>query len=538
MRRTRHRRPDRTFAVIAPAALTHTRTDVVVPALVLLCWVLIALLALAPRRRHRTYRDDGWYASVAGPAVEEDVLVDGPSRRPTSQHLDGAALVATTYSRELPTLADVAGHAIAVAQLDDLLAPVLHAGRRPYRRPFGGVLVHGGTAADRGLLVRAVAGEHEVPLLTIRATTLGRSPVDSAVEAVFAHARAHAPCVLVVTDLDALAEDVAAELRRVCSDLLTHLRRVAPAERLAVVGLLSDADVVPRPLLDIGGFDRSVAVGALTAAERERIIRREVLLHAAAHDGDLQASVLETDGMTASQLQAAVAAAVRSVRSRSAVSGGPVTVTPRDLRASIDAASAVPTVAPQAFGSTIACRLQSLVAQLDDDQASPAIALLGASGNGKTTAARWVAQRCDRRVVWITCRDITMLRPEDLDVVVDAAAAQAPVLVVLDGVDEALAALDGSDRKPVVAAVERLLAARRVGLLLTARDRWTPPYANHLDDQIESYWLRHPTYHERIVLIRHAHRDAHPSTIATLAAQLHGATRRDVVETVAVRDVE
>lgn len=62
-------------------------------------------------------------------------------------------------------------------------------------------------------------------------------------------------------------------------------------------------------------------------------------------------------------------------------------------------------------------------------------------------------------------------------------------------------------------------------MVLTAHDQW-----NELDGRVTVQWLAHPTYHERKALIRHAAPDMATAAVAALAAGLHGATRRDVVD--------
>jgi SpoVK/Ycf46/Vps4 family AAA+-type ATPase len=413
--------------------------------------------------------------------------------------------------------------------LEDLAGLVLRAGRRPYERGWGGVLLHGHTAADAALLVRAVAGEHDVPLLSVRAARLARAAVDSAVKAVFAYVREHAPCVLMIADLGALSSQAALTSRRVHSDLLTHLRGLAPSDRVVVVGITTHADDLAPSLRRPGGFDRPVALGVPTASERARIVRREVVLQGAVLDADPQAVVQVTDALAASQVRDAVATAVRSVRSRSAVSGAPPAVTARDLCQGVAAVHASPGIAALAFAPELVRRLKDVVTRLHDGRSTPTLALLGQRGNGRTTAVRWVAQQCDGGATWLTGADLAVLTSDDLKAVIDGVMAQRPTLVVIDDIDEAFAESATIDPKRLLAAIEEFVTSRAFALLLTAQERWAPSWASDLDDQIESHWIAHPTYRERVLLIRHVDPDADEGSVTALAAALHGVTRREIV---------
>jgi hypothetical protein len=180
---------------------------------------------------------------------------------------------------------------------------------------------------------------------------------------------------------------------------------------------------------------------------------------------------------------------------------------------------------PLAWGSEVANRLHRFVAQLDDGRAIPALALLGASGNGKTAAARWVANRCGRRVVWIAGADLGPMAPRDVAAAVAGAVDRTPVLVVIDDV-AALPLSPAGAGRDVSLAIERLLSTVGAGMLLTSLVQWNLPGARHLEDRIASCWIRYPTYHERLLLIQRVTRHV---ASAALAARLHGATRRDVV---------
>lgn len=520
----------RILALTAPTALLASQSDVALPILVLLCWVAVVVLIVVPRRRRPPPMDrrDRWSPPMVGPPDADDrddhggaVHADQPASAPAP-----STFVDVVHAANLPTLPQIAGHRLAATRLDDGVGALLDSDVRNSGRTHVAHLLHGGPVADLRSVTSAIAGEHGVPLLTARATRLVRSVAATGVADVIALAHAQAPCVLAFTDLDAFATLGEPAERRVLHDLLTEVRRLRRGDRIAVVGLAETADAVPRSLRGVGGFEHTVGLGRLTATERATIITREALLHGARPGDDLEASVELTTGCTASQLRTTIATAARSAGSATGP-GGPPALTARDLRAAMAMASS--TVLIRAFGAGVARPLRSLVRQLDGTHAVQAVAFLAASGNGSTSAARWVARRCGRRVVWLTPGAVAQLGGDGLDAIVEGVAAER-TLVVIDDVDVALRLADLDARRRLVTAVRHLAAAPGAALLLTAHDHWVPTWARDLDGQIDAYWLRHPSFHERVDLIRHAVPDVPRSAVAALAAQLAGATRRAVVD--------
>lgn len=509
-----------------PLGLLVAGADVALPFVALACWVLVIALAVTPlrHRRRRPRSDDGWHPPAIGPPESDGAIAQAPPGWRAAR-LPGLRRVAP---EQLPTLSEVVGHAATAIQLDDLLGPVLDAGLRPYRRPWTAVLVHGGTAADAELLVGAVAGEHEAPLLHLRGSALARSTTASAAETVLEHARASAPCVLVLWDLETLVARRDIALQRATNDLLTQLRRLDPSERVAVVGIVDDPHCVPQRLRGTGGFDREVAVEPLTSRERARLIRREALLHGVVLGNELRTVVGLTDGLTMTQLRAVVATAARSAGVAAGVHTWSTRLTARDVRSALETLDK-PAVTLRAFGEGFARVLRDLVRQLAVDEGEPVVALVGAAGNGTTTAARWLAERSNRHVMWLDGRDLLDLTPADLSAIVDRAAAQAPSLVVIDDIDEVLGD-QLSARTHLAMAIEHLLATQGITLVVTARDTWTPRAAGLPEDLITVHRLRAPNHAARATLIRLVAGGFPPSAVTALADQLHGATREQVIE--------
>lgn len=504
-----------------------------VPLLLVVSWAIAVLLLTLVRIGPADSRpaDDGWLRPEYGPLDEERNGVGSfvpPVRRTTAP-----PAVTVERATTLPDVDNLVGHTVATGELEDLLGPVLRAGKRKYARRWGAVLVHG-PVVDATELVRAVAGDNGATLLAVRPARLAESRLGSAVEAVFVAARLHAPCVLLLSDVAAAGLDDEATRRRLHHDLLTQIRRLDTGDRVAVVGLVDEVDALPHSLRTAGGFDRTVGVGVLTDDERDRLLRREILLHAATIS-ESDAAVQATAGLTAAGLRRVIADAVRLATARTGRPGGPVSVSARDVREGI-AASTASHIILDAFGASTAQLLRNLVKELRQPGTGPALALLGAVGNGRTSAARWVTERCERRVIWLTGQDILALPPIDLHELLRHAVEHS-ALLVMDDIDFAFDAMSRRDQIRLVAVVERMLAVPGVGLMVTAEERWAPRWGDELDGRLRAWLLRNPSYHERKLLIRQRAPAAAEAEVGTLAAGLVSATRSAVVGAVIAGDV-
>jgi len=148
--------------------------------------------------------------------------------------------------------------------------------------PLKGVLLYGPPGCSKTMLVRAVATEANLNFIPIKGPELFNKYVgesEKAVKAVFARARAAAPCVVFVDEIDGLANSrgsTADAGDKVTSQLLTELDGVASHSQVYIVAATNRPDLVDNALLRPGRFDRLVYVPAPSLSEREAIL--DVLL--------------------------------------------------------------------------------------------------------------------------------------------------------------------------------------------------------------------------------------------------------------------
>jgi len=524
------RRTDQHPTLVSTAPAVAFIGNASLPIALLVCWVIvIAILLLSLRPRPRSVRSE-WFAVMTGPPPERT----GPVPTHSSERTDVPVHVVSPDA--LPDLDGVQGLELETAQLDDLAGVVLDAGRRPVRRTWHGVLLHGDVGSGRTMLVRALAGEHRVPLLVVQAHDLVPERTATPTATVLAHATALMPCVVLIVGVDELSPDRAdadaSKRRRAVNDLAWHLQTLATEQPVVVIGTAQSVDRVSPLLLRTGCFDRRIAVLGPDRRERERIIRRELILAGATYGGDITDVIQMTCDMSARHLRRLVHAAVQSARLDLGAGDQPVVVTRRDVRAGLSLADA-PKFDLRTVSAELSRRVRRFARELDDPQTSAGLALVGEDGNGKTTIARWLADTCLREVTWVTGGDLRSLTTRDLKVIIDRAWARAPVLVVFDdldaGVDDrSISMIDG---KHLAVAIERLLAGPGSSVILTTCDRSVVPRLD--DDLIDIWWIAKPSFHDRVHIIRHELADAALLGITPeeIAAQLHGLTREAVVDT-------
>ncbi|MHB8507554.1 MAG: ATP-dependent zinc metalloprotease FtsH [Candidatus Dormibacteria bacterium] len=238
---------------------------------------------------------------------------------------------ARLYDAERPktTFADVAG----IDEVKAELLEVVDFLREPekYQRLGGtipkGVLLIGAPGTGKTLLARAVAGEAGVPFFSVSASEFIEAIVGvgaSRVRDLFAKARAAAPAIIFIDELDAIGRSRGAALRlggndeqeQTLNQILTEMDGFDAREEVIVLAATNRADVLDQALLRPGRFDRRVAVQAPDRRGRAAILRihtRDVPL---GEDVDLDAIAGDTAGMVGADLrnlcnEAALAAAGR-----------------------------------------------------------------------------------------------------------------------------------------------------------------------------------------------------------------------------------
>src|SRR5256712_5230769 len=225
---------------------------------------------------------------------------------------------ARLYDAERPSVsfADVAGIDEVKADLQEVVDFL----REPlkYQRLGGtmpkGVLLIGAPGTGKTLLARAVAGEAKVPFFSIAASEFVEAIVGvgaSRVRDLFTKARAAAPAIIFIDELDAIGRSRAAALRvggndeqeQTLNQILTEMDGFDSREGVIVLAATNRADVLDPALLRPGRFDRRITVQAPDRPGRAAILRIHTRNVPLAADVDLAQIANQTPGLVGADLR-------------------------------------------------------------------------------------------------------------------------------------------------------------------------------------------------------------------------------------------
>ncbi|TMA18308.1 MAG: ATP-dependent zinc metalloprotease FtsH [Deltaproteobacteria bacterium] len=213
------------------------------------------------------------------------------------------------------TFADVAGVDEAKAELQEVVSflkdPKEH-GRLGARMPKG-VLLVGPPGTGKTLLAKAVAGEAGVAFFSISGSEFVEMFVGvgaARVRDLFEQARAKAPCIIFIDELDALGRARGAvpglgghdEKEQTLNQLLVEMDGFDPTSGIVLIAATNRPEILDPALLRAGRFDRQVLVDRPDRIGREEILRvhtRKVLLAA---DVKLEEVAALTPGFTGADL--------------------------------------------------------------------------------------------------------------------------------------------------------------------------------------------------------------------------------------------
>jgi cell division protease FtsH len=216
---------------------------------------------------------------------------------------------------ERVTFADVAG----IDEAEQELAEVVDFLRNPSRysklgaRIPRGVLLSGAPGTGKTLLARAVAGEAGVPFFSMSASEFVEMIVGvgaSRVRDLFAQAKAAAPSIIFVDEIDAIGRTRGGgvfsgandEREQTLNQILTEMDGFDATTGVIVLAATNRPDVLDPALLRPGRFDRRVTIQAPDREGRERILRVHTRSLPLTADVDISAIAATTVGMVGADL--------------------------------------------------------------------------------------------------------------------------------------------------------------------------------------------------------------------------------------------
>jgi cell division protease FtsH len=220
------------------------------------------------------------------------------------------------HSSQRTTFKDVAG----IDEAEDELIEVVDFLRNPdrYRKVGGtiprGVLLAGPPGTGKTLLARAVAGEADVPFFSISASEFIEAIVGvgaSRVRDLFSQAKAAAPAIIFIDELDAIGRSRGGnvsfggndEREQTLNQILTEMDGFTGNEGVIVLGATNRPEILDRALLRPGRFDRRVFVNPPDKDGREAILKVHTRSVPLDDDVDLGQVASTTPGMVGADLR-------------------------------------------------------------------------------------------------------------------------------------------------------------------------------------------------------------------------------------------
>ncbi len=176
-----------------------------------------------------------------------------------------------------------------------------------------GVLLVGNPGTGKTLLARAVAGESNVPFLSISGSDFVEMFVGvgaSRVRDLFDQAKKSQPCIVFIDEIDAVGRQRGAglgggndEREQTLNQLLVEMDGFEANEGIIVLAATNRSDVLDPALLRPGRFDRQIYVNVPDVKGREGIIRIHAKNKPISDDVDFQTLARITSGFTGADLE-------------------------------------------------------------------------------------------------------------------------------------------------------------------------------------------------------------------------------------------
>jgi cell division protease FtsH len=213
------------------------------------------------------------------------------------------------------TFADVAGIDEAKAELEEVIEFLRDP--KKFTRLGGripkGVLLIGPPGTGKTLLARAIAGEANVPFLSISGSDFVEMFVGvgaSRVRDLFTQGKKHAPCIIFIDEIDAVGRHRGAglggghdEREQTLNQLLVEMDGFESNEGVILVSATNRPDVLDPALLRPGRFDRQVVVPLPDVKGREKILEVHAKKVPLAPDVNFQVIARGTPGFSGADIE-------------------------------------------------------------------------------------------------------------------------------------------------------------------------------------------------------------------------------------------
>ena len=176
-----------------------------------------------------------------------------------------------------------------------------------------GVLLEGAPGTGKTLLAKEIAGEAGVPFFSISGSDFVEMFVGvgaSRVRDLFEEAKHHAPCIVFIDEIDAVARRRGTgmggghdEREQTLNQLLVEMDGFGVNEGIIVLAATNRVDILDPAILRPGRFDRKITVNRPDVAGREEILRVHAKNKPLAEDVDLKKVAQTTAGFTGADLE-------------------------------------------------------------------------------------------------------------------------------------------------------------------------------------------------------------------------------------------
>ena len=176
-----------------------------------------------------------------------------------------------------------------------------------------GVLLEGAPGTGKTLLAKAIAGEANVPFFSISGSDFVEMFVGvgaSRVRDMFAEAKRHAPCIIFIDEIDAVARRRGTgmggghdEREQTLNQLLVEMDGFGVNEGIIVMAATNRVDILDPAILRPGRFDRKITVAAPDVRGREDILKVHAQSKPLGDDVDLTQIAQTTAGFTGADLE-------------------------------------------------------------------------------------------------------------------------------------------------------------------------------------------------------------------------------------------